>query len=130
MSPSLSVLRKIVVDTSSTDTTVVKSVGINVGTGTYGTGHIFLISLHFNYEVWVLTQRVPTLLLGITGTSLFASLIGTRRQTKTLIFQYEIAFGDSTSVFDYSGIHALSLPCGSPSGPGRRHTVNASLPAI
>lgn len=131
MVSSLATLRTVSIDTTSTDATFVTSVDINVLSGVYGAGHVLIITLHFNYEVWTLTAHRPTLLLAISSPNSLvraASLVGSSSQTKSLSFRYQIATNDSTASLDYSGISALNLN-GALLVNGNNRSVSTMLPS-
>ena len=131
MVSSLSTLRSVVVDTSSTDATFVLSASINVASGTYGAGQLLLVTLQFNFEVWTLTTHQPTLLLAISSPNSLvraATLVGSSSQTKSLSFRYIIAANDSAASLDYSGTSALRLN-GALLVNGNNRSVSTALPS-
>ena len=130
MVSSLATQRTIVVDTSRSDSTFVKSVDVNVASGVYGTGHKIWLNVHFNYEVWVLTSFTLSLRVDVSnplGTTPYAYLVGSKSQTKTLTFEYLVAANDSSRAFDYLGVNALRLN-GALIVNGNNRTVQTTLP--
>lgn len=137
---SLSTNAEIVLDTTQNDATAVTNVTSSV-TGSakwwsdYGAGHHIVLSLTFNFEVWLTLGPIrPTLELNALdsgGNNVQAVFTGdVTAATKTLLFNYTVGTGDSVTAnapLDVASASALDLQGGSlVNGNGR--AVSLVLP--
>jgi hypothetical protein len=132
--------KRIVIDTSDANTTLIVSVQLNVENNTYGAGEQFDITVEFEYEVWVdLAENStdPFILLNIltdsgsTNVSAFLNRNYTSDKTTALVFTYMVAPGDMREVLplDYAAI-AIQNDQYSRIVDGNDFDVNLTLPSF
>jgi hypothetical protein len=130
---SLSIAGSVAIDTiTSPSTTSIVDVTCNLGTGSYGAGQDVIISVEFEYEVWLSNDGwdFPYLKLNVnpSGIERFAGFTGAMQKVYVLNFLYTSLAADSSVALDYFDVNSF-FTNGTTIVDGNNRTVNTILPS-